>query len=136
MRNLVSATAGVNPTTDGTGTFPVPTATSMLTSDPFLTFVPAAGACLMTDPGTAFGSVTICTVGDSFTPALSASDWAANTFLACVRLGTTVCLGISRITAATIAAASGTAIDSHQGSHARCRYVAGIGGGAAALGPA
>ena len=98
-----------------------PTATSMLTVEPRLTLVPAAGSCLTIDPTGAVGSIVCPICGESLRPAARSTAPAANEPFAFFRFGTTVCLGINSTTATTATAISGATTASHHGSHDRWR---------------
>ena len=91
------------------------------TDVPRLTFVPAAGAWAMIAPASRFAAGLSAGCGCSFSPSGISIFCASNTLCALVRFGTTVCLGASRMIAATIAAATGATTASHHGSHDFCR---------------
>ena len=116
-RKIFSASACVLPTTLGTSILPLPTATSIATSESFFAFSPAAGVWPMTVPGGASVDTFCFVAAESLSSASVSFFSASNVDFAPVTSGTTTFLGRNRNRNSASRISSGTSRATHQGSH-------------------
>jgi hypothetical protein len=135
-RRVFSASPGVLPTTLGTVTLPLPTATRIATSLSSSADSPASGVWPTTEPGVAFGSTFSLTCGASRSPASVIVCSASNADGLPITSGTSVFLGRKRKRSRASSASSGITIATHHGSHGFWRKTAWLGSSGPVIGAA
>ena len=127
-RRVFSASPGVLPTTLGTVTLPLPTATRIATSLSSSAVSPAARRLARRrSPASAFGSTFSLTCGASRSPASVITCSASKADGLPITSGTLVFLGRKRKSSRASRASSGMTIATHQGSHGFWRKTAWLG---------
>ena len=126
-RSVFSASPVVWPTTLGTPTLPLPTATRIVTSDSSSAVSPAFGVWLRMVPGGTLPLTFSFVCGASLSPASVIAFSASKADFLPTTSGTSTFLGRNRNSSSASSASSGTTIATHHGSHGFWRKTAWVG---------